>query len=140
MPPNRPFDVVPGITEPGNVPLGKWGHTVDVKDAVSQFRDFCPEDKELLSHADRAVKWTLGELPPVETCRSDNGCVLLIGDAWHAMLPHSASDGNSAIEDAVSLAECLEWAWQRHQNEKTDLHKVITQATQAFENIRKPRV
>lgn len=140
LPPNRPFDIVLCITEPGDVPLGKWGHRVDVEEATSRFQDFCPKIKELLSHVDRAVKWTLGELPPLETCKSDNGRVVLVGDAWHAMLPHTASGGNSAIEDAVSLAECLHWAWQKHQKDGEGLHSAISRATQAYEDLRKPRV
>lgn len=140
LPPNRPFDVVLSVVEPGDVPLGKWGYAVDPKQPISQFQDFCPQIKELLSHIDSAVKWTLGELPPLETCKSDNGRVVLIGDAWHAMLPHSASGGNSAIEDAVSLAECLQWAWDRSQSSDIDLYKTVAQSTSVFETVRKPRV
>lgn len=140
LPSNRPFDVTLCITEPGDIPLGKWGHSVDVKEVTSKFQDFCPKIKELLSHMDRVVKWTLGEIPPLETCKSDNGRVILIGDAWHAMLPHSGSGGNSAIEDAVSLAECLQWTWEKHQINGRSLSTAISQATQAFEDLRKPRV
>lgn len=100
----------------------------------------CTKVKELLRHVDRAVKWTLGELPPLETCKSDNGRVILVGDAWHAMLPHTASGGNSAIEDAVSLAEYLHWAWEQHHHNGKDFGTSISQATQTFEDLRKPRV
>lgn len=140
LPPNRPFDVVLCVAEENDVPLGKWGHTVDPKEATAKFQDFSPVARELLSHIDRAVKWTLGELPPLETCTSDNGRVILVGDAWHAMLPHVASGGNSAIEDAVTLAECLQWAWERGQSDEAALNKAIAQATSTFQIVRKSRV
>ena len=78
------------------------------------------------------MKWTLCDLPPLETCRSENGRVVLIGDAFHAMIPHSASGGNSSIEDAACIAECLDWAYRNN--------KPVSLATQAFEHLRKPRV
>lgn len=140
LPPNRPFDVVLSVVEQNDVPLGKWGHTVDPKDPIAQFQDFSPRIRELLSHIDRAIKWTLGELPPLETCKSDNGRVVLVGDAWHAMIPHGASGGNSAIEDAVSLAECLQWAWDRRGPDGNGLYPAIAQATGIFQSVRKPRV
>lgn len=48
------------------------------------------------------------------------------------MIPHSASGGNSAIEDAVCISECLDWAAKNGQD--------VSGATQAFEDLRKARV
>ena len=140
LPPHRPYDVVLSIVEPGDVPLGKWGHSVDPKEATKRFDDFCPQIKELLSHVDRAIKWTLGELPALATCKSENGRAVVLGDAFHGMLPHSASGGNSAIEDAVSIAECLDRAWHEHVVTGKDIFELIGRSTQAFENVRKTRV
>lgn len=48
------------------------------------------------------------------------------------MIPHSASGGNSAIEDAACISECLDWASKTGQD--------VAVATQAFEDLRKARV
>ncbi|KAF2159675.1 hypothetical protein M409DRAFT_32154, partial [Zasmidium cellare ATCC 36951] len=132
LPDHRPYDVVCAIQGPSDVPAGRWGMRADPEEARAGFEDFCPQMKALLAHIETAVKWTLCDLPPLETCRSQNGRVVLIGDAFHAMIPHSASGGNSAIEDAACIAECLDWAYRND--------KPISRATQAFETLRKPRV
>lgn len=48
------------------------------------------------------------------------------------MIPHSASGGNSAIEDAACISECLDWAFKNGRN--------LSVASQAFEDLRKARV
>lgn len=48
------------------------------------------------------------------------------------MIPHAASGSSSAIEDATVLAETLTWAFQQG--------KPVGDATEAYEQIRKPRV
>jgi hypothetical protein len=48
------------------------------------------------------------------------------------MLPHAASGGTSAIEDAAVLAECMEWAFQSGYG--------ASQGTEAYEKLRKARV
>ncbi|KAK4502673.1 hypothetical protein PRZ48_006099 [Zasmidium cellare] len=132
LPDHRHYDVVCAIQRPSDVPAGRWGMRADPEEARKGFEDFCPVMRALLKHIETAVKWTLCDLPPLETCRSGNGRVVLIGDAFHAMIPHSASGGNSSIEDAACIAECLDWAYRNN--------KPISLATQAFEHLRKPRV
>jgi 2-polyprenyl-6-methoxyphenol hydroxylase-like FAD-dependent oxidoreductase len=48
------------------------------------------------------------------------------------MLPHAASGGTSAIEDAAVLAECIEWAFQSGHG--------VSQGTEVYEELRKTRV
>ena len=90
LPENRDYDVVLAIQRPSDVPAGKWGVRAELDEATREFQDFCPEIVELLANVGSAVKWTLAELPPLETCRSENGRVVLIGDAFHAQIPHIA--------------------------------------------------
>lgn len=134
LPTNRPYDVVCCVVRESDVPPGLWGVKEDPAIVRQAFSHFCPEVVELLSHVeqDRCIKWTLAELPPLATCRSANGRVVLLGDAFHAMIPHAAMGGNSAIEDGGCLAECVDWAF-RHDRSVAD-------ATQAYEALRKPRV
>ena len=132
LPDHRPYDIVTCIQRPSDVPPGRWGVRADPDEARRDFGDFCSEVRELLSHIDSCVKWTLAELPPLSTCKSRNGKVVLIGDSFHAMLPHTASGGNSAIEDAACISECLDWAFRNGRD--------VSIATQAFEDLRKARV
>lgn len=88
LPPHRQYDVVIGPTSSADVPPGRWGAKGDPDVARAEFADFGPEVVELLRNIDTCVKWRQAELPPLETCRSENGRVMVIGDAWHAMLPH----------------------------------------------------
>jgi salicylate hydroxylase len=132
LPPNRPYDVVCCIVRESDVAPGLWGVKDDPANVQKDFAKFCPEVVELLSHADRCIKWTLAELPPLTTCRSTNGRVVLLGDAFHAMIPHAGSGGNSAIEDGAVLAECVDWMCKHR--------RPVSDATLAYEAIRKPRV
>ena len=140
LPPNRDYDVVACVQQPGEIPVGRWGTPADAEDVRKSFRDFCPLVRDLLDRIDGCVKWTLGEVPKLKTCRSANGRVILAGDAFHAMIPHSGSGGNSAIEDAACVAECLDWAWRTHRETGQGLSEAIARASQAYEDIRKPRV
>lgn len=84
LPPNRDYDIVTCIQRKSDVPAGRWGIKADPEEARRDFQDFCPQVKELLSHIEGCVKWTLAELPALPTCRSENGKAVLIGDAMHA--------------------------------------------------------
>ena len=101
MPPHRDYDVVACVTGESAVPAGLWGIKDDPENLRREFQHFCPEVRELLDQIDLCVNWGLAELDPLETCRSENGTVVLLGDAFHAMIPHSGSGGNSAIEDGL---------------------------------------
>jgi 2-polyprenyl-6-methoxyphenol hydroxylase-like FAD-dependent oxidoreductase len=51
------------------------------------------------------VRWTVVEMPPLDTWY--RGRVGLVGDAAHAMGPHTGQGGSMALEDAIVLAQCL---------------------------------
>jgi len=140
LPEKRDYDVVTCVQQVGDVSLGKWGARTEPDDARKDFQDFCLLVRELLGHIQTSVKWTLAELPPLKTCRSENGRVVVIRDAFHAMIPHSASGGNSAIEDAACLGECLDWASKQPVSNGVTLNTATETATRTFEEIRKPRV
>ena len=83
MPEDRDFDVVCCVLRDSDLPTGHWGVRADPVEMAKEFREFCPEVVELLSKVDRCIKWTLAELAPLPTCGSDNGRVVLLGDAWY---------------------------------------------------------
>ncbi|KAJ9617056.1 hypothetical protein H2200_000777 [Cladophialophora chaetospira] len=132
MPPHKAYDVVVCIGDGCDVPYGYWGIEADPKQVADEFGDACPTIRDLLDNIGPCIQWRLSELPPLSTCRSDKGGVVLLGDAWHAMLPHAGSGGSTAIEDGAVLAECIGWAW------KTG--RPIADGTKAYEALRKPRV
>jgi salicylate hydroxylase len=65
-----------------------------------------PAVRELLGATPEGgcFKWALFDRDPVE--RSSEGCVALLGDAAHPMLPFMAQGAAMAIEDAVVLGRC----------------------------------
>ena len=133
MPPDRSYDVIACVQhKESNVPPGVWGVMDSPENMRAGFQHFCPEVKELLDQVSECVKWQLAEMEPLTTCRNENGSVVLVGDAWHAMTPHSASGGNSATEDGAVLGECVDWAVRNSHP--------ISDATKAYEEIRKARV
>jgi salicylate hydroxylase len=132
LPTHKPYDIVVCVGDGCNVPYGYWGIKADPKQVADEFGDACPAIRDLLANIGPCIQWRLAELPPLETCRSDKGGVVLLGDAWHAMLPHAGSGGSTAIEDGAVLGECIGWAWENN--------RPISDATKAYETIRKPRV
>lgn len=133
MPPDRDYDVVACVqNKESEVPPGVWGVKASPQDMRAEFQSFCPEVRELLDQVGECVKWQLADLDRLTTCRSDSGSVVLVGDAWHAMIPHSASGGNSAVEDGAVLGECVDWAIKNS--------RPISDATLAYEALRKARV
>ncbi|TVY34290.1 FAD-dependent monooxygenase [Lachnellula subtilissima] len=54
---------------------------------------------------DYCLKWKLAYVPPLERWASDNGRVVIIGDAAHAMLPMMAQGAAVSIEDGTALAD-----------------------------------
>ncbi|KAI1759384.1 FAD/NAD(P)-binding domain-containing protein [Hypoxylon sp. FL1150] len=93
-----------------------WTHTVgsdDVlknmdKDLVNSTWD--PRIKELikLTPPNTIVNFELFWRNPQPSWTSPGDRVVLIGDAAHSFLPESANGATQAIEDAVSIATCLQ--------------------------------
>lgn len=132
MRPELPFELLASVTEKdSDISAGTWLHTADAREVQAKFSQFCPQVIELLKNVNGVMKWSIGELPSLETWRSPNGRVVLAGDAAHGMIPHAASGPSSAVEDVAVLAETLTWAIK--------YGKSIGAATEAYEKIREPR-
>ncbi|MGO9544194.1 MAG: FAD-dependent monooxygenase [Rhodomicrobium sp.] len=54
--------------------------------------------------------WLRWRMFGIEKWHGGEGRIQLIGDAWHAMVPHLGSGGVMAVEDGAALAECLSGA------------------------------
>ncbi|KAG8162895.1 hypothetical protein KVR01_007373 [Diaporthe batatas] len=75
-------------------------------------------------------KWHVATAPKMKTWLGFSGRCVLIGDAAHAMLPHTAQGVSQGIEDGLAISTALRWAMQRE-----DLPSIL----QKWESLRKPR-
>ena len=81
-----------------------------------------PEIVNELTGIDR--NYPIYDMPALPRWWNDN--VLLIGDAAHAVAPHSGQGASMALEDAIVLSECL-------------VNDPLPQAFQRFESLRRGR-
>jgi salicylate hydroxylase len=69
---------------------GIWNERIqDLTWLRSRFEDFHPAIRTILLRAESCWKWRLAEIPALPSWISENGRVVLLGDAAHAMLPHA---------------------------------------------------
>jgi len=84
-----------------------WGAPAERAEVLARFgaRSWRGAPREILGAADRWLKWSLYDAPPLQTW--GRGPVTLLGDAAHPMLPYLAQGAAMAIEDAAVLGQCL---------------------------------
>lgn len=120
------FGVV--VTPPGTVdsPAGRK------RDLLECFRDFAEPVPTLVeSVPDETIGRTdIRDLEPLE--RWVDGRVVIVGDAAHATTPNLGRGAGEAIEDAITLAACLEAAGSLADGEQ------LAQALARFEQERRP--
>lgn len=88
-----------------NAEKERWQGNSSIEELNQSFSAWCPAVQRLISKADRALSWGLYERPVLQSWTK--GCVTLLGDAAHAMLPSMAQGAVMAMEDAYQLAESL---------------------------------
>lgn len=88
--------------------------------------DHTPIPEIIRSTEGAIAHYPIYEMPSLETWHRDRVC--LVGDAVHAMGPHTGQGASMAMEDAIVLAKCL--------RDSDD----ISRAFAAYEGIRKERV
>jgi len=88
--------------------------------------DHHPIEEIIASTTMPIIRWSVVEMPPLSTWHK--GRVALVGDAAHAMGPHSGQGGSMALEDSIVLAKCLR-----------DIPDIDTAFT-TYQAIRKERV
>lgn len=82
-----------------------WGTTVPSARLRSRFEGSAPALRDLINQPDSWRGWPL-MVPSGETSWVD-GRIALLGDAAHPILPFLAQGAVMALEDAVTVAECL---------------------------------
>ncbi|KAJ4183855.1 hypothetical protein NW755_009394 [Fusarium falciforme] len=109
---------------------GKWNEPGNLEEMRQHYKDFDPIIQKVLSKVQSCLNWKIADLPNLPTWVSENGRVVLLGDAAHAMVPFLAQGAAQAIEDGACLAECLARA-----KDPSDIPALM----RAYEAIRKPR-
>lgn len=76
---------------------------------LGQFGDWCDPIPELISGAERIIKYGLYDRPHIDPQQwvSEKGRCVLIGDAAHPTSPHLGQGANQALEDCSHLARML---------------------------------
>ncbi|KAK4543396.1 hypothetical protein LTR36_005539 [Oleoguttula mirabilis] len=125
------YNFLVAVPRPSDAPVGKWNEPGDPNEMASMLQDFCPVVKKVCSYVDDCAKWTLGDLPPIESYVSSSGRFVLVGDAAHAIVPHLGSGAAMALEDAAALAEFVS-AIKDHDELAALMH--------AYHDFRQPRI
>lgn len=118
------------MCHPGSVPVGQPNQPANLDDMVKRYKTWDPIICKLISLVPQCLKWQNAEIEKLETWASKSGKIVLIGDASHAMVPYMAQGAAMAVEDAVTLAECLDHVHDESQ---------IPELTAHFQNIRLDR-
>ncbi|KAI9163992.1 FAD-dependent monooxygenase fsr3 [Paramyrothecium foliicola] len=87
-----------------------WTALASTDKALVYVKDWCPFITELINATPNktCTDWKLMWRNPISTWTSPGGRIIQIGDAAHTFLPTSGSGATMALEDAFSLASCLQ--------------------------------
>jgi len=83
-----------------------WSNKGDPRIIAQRFKDWHPLLRKVIAAPEDWLYWPLYERPPLANLSS--GPVALLGDAAHPMLPFLAQGAAQSIEDAATLAQCME--------------------------------
>ncbi len=84
----------------------RWSQPADIRELIPHFNGWSPTPRILIDKVTDWHKWSLFDSAPLKQWQRGRMC--LLGDAAHPMLPFLAQGGAMAIEDAASLAECIQ--------------------------------
>ena len=104
-----------------------WFAPGDVKALASEYEGWDAPVRDLIAALDHTFRWGIYDRPPLPYW--SKGCVTLLGDAAHPMVPHFGQGAGQAIEDGFALAVLLEHA-RRDE---------ISARLQAYQNLRMGR-
>jgi salicylate hydroxylase len=114
------------VAEHGTWTSESWTDKGDVAEALARYEGWHATVRGLISSFPETFIWALhdrAELP-----RWSDGCVTLLGDACHPMLPMMAQGAAQSIEDGAALASLL-----------AAMPDDIAGALARYEAVRKPR-
>lgn len=98
---------------------------------VNKVAGFDPAIEEMVGKSDRAWLWRMTQVPELPSWSSEDGRVVLIGDAAHGLLPYIGVGMSMNLESVGVMVELL----ARHDGSLADLGSRI----KLYESIRKSR-
>ncbi|KLO14628.1 FAD/NAD-binding domain-containing protein [Schizopora paradoxa] len=107
---------------------GEWVTQCSCKELLDCYDKWEPEVVDLLQNIENPTKWALHYIDPLPFYV--DGCVALVGDAAHGMLPHQGAGAGQAIEDAFLLAQVLGYEGVTKES--------LPEALRAYESVRLP--
>ncbi|KAI2781721.1 hypothetical protein F4815DRAFT_444064 [Daldinia loculata] len=126
-------DVIIGITteeEDDTNTTDSWSSTVSNATSLSLLPEpetWSPLLREAIHHApdQSIVRWSLCFRNPQPCWTSAGGHVIQLGDSAHSFLPTSANGATQALEDALSLPECLRLGGREGLGVATKVHELL---------------
>lgn len=85
-----------------------WFATGDIKALAGAYEGWDAPVQDMIAALDQTFRWGIYDRPPLPYW--SRGCVTLLGDAAHPMVPHFGQGAGQAIEDGFALAVLLEHA------------------------------
>ena len=82
-----------------------WSARGDRDAALAQFEGWHHHVRALIAGTEPIFRWAVFDRPPLETWT--RGCVTLLGDAAHPMMPFLGQGASQSIEDGLVLARCF---------------------------------
>ena len=118
------------LTVPESFATSPLNNKISATKIATELSDWCHEFLSLLDLKTEWNRWPLNIAPKLKTWAE--GCIVLVGDAAHAMTPHAAQGAAMALEDAAVLG----WALQQ----ENDLAKAfITYQRERIGRVNKAR-
>ncbi|CAI6042553.1 unnamed protein product [Clonostachys chloroleuca] len=122
-----------------NTGYESWSHHIDVNkvlEITAQIPGFPEIATRLMKKTpkDGIIDWELMWRDPRENWASPHGRVIQVGDSAHTFLPSSGNGATQAMEDAISLATCLQIGGKSNISLATKVHtKLRFQRTACFQ-------
>ena len=91
-----------------------WFAPGDVRALAGEYEGWDASVCDLIAALDHTFRWGIYDRPPLPYW--SRGCVTLLGDAAHPMVPHFGQGAGQAIEDGFALAVLLEHATTRRDS------------------------
>ncbi|KAF6802973.1 FAD-binding domain protein [Colletotrichum musicola] len=120
-----------GITIPDDGTASEsWSETITSDEFVSKLPNTADWDPTIIEAIrnipeNNIVKWQLCWRDPQARWTSPGGRVVQLGDSAHAFIPSSTSGASTALEDALSFAECLRLAGKTDAPLATRVHELL---------------
>ncbi|RKK87887.1 hypothetical protein BFJ68_g14074 [Fusarium oxysporum] len=88
-----------------------WSNVAEREHVAKWMKVFTAEDAQALfevTPVGKTIDFKLVYRPTIDNWVSEGGRTILIGDAAHANLPTAGQGASQALEDAVTVAQCME--------------------------------